>query len=230
MKQLLFVITAFIFIAGAEAQDSTFIYIKAGTAINEAIPGKDVFYYPQFKLGRAFFKDGNTGQARMNYHQLLNEMQFIDMKGDTLAVDNERNVDLITIDNDSFYYNQGFVKLISNKNGLKLAIKHSYIVFDKLKIGGYNMANPTSSINSYTSYYDGQSVHKLTVREDIIMKKMALYFLSNKQNRFVPANRKNTLELLPKKEKAVSDYLNATSIDFNSRADLEKLILFLSQL
>ena len=92
------------------------------------------------------------------------------------------------------------------------------------------MSNPTSAINSYSSYYDGQAMHKLTVREDIIMKKMTFYYISDKQNRFVPANRKNVLELFPKKERSVSAYLNANPINFNNKAELENLITYLLQL
>ncbi|HET9435110.1 MAG TPA: hypothetical protein VFO37_15195, partial [Chitinophagaceae bacterium] len=95
----------------SHAQDSA-IVIRAGTSVNESVSTKDLYQYPQFVFGKVFFKPGDSAMAKLNYNRLFDEMQFIDFKGDTLSIANEATIRLIRINNDVFYYDNGYVQLI----------------------------------------------------------------------------------------------------------------------
>ena len=73
------------FCCRAHAQDSTII-IKAGMSFNESVSITDLYEYPQFVYGKVFFKPGDSSAGRLNYNRLLDQMQFIDFKGDTLNI------------------------------------------------------------------------------------------------------------------------------------------------
>ena len=213
----------------SQAQDSA-IVIKAGTSFNESVSIIDLYQYPQFTYGKVFFKPGDNTAAKLNYNKLLDEMHFIDFKGDTLNIANAATIRLIRINNDVFYYDNGYVKLIKDTNGIKLAAKQMLRVTGKNKIGAYDMASPTSAINSYSTFIDQKSIYNLVPREDIILAKKTEYYFGDKYNRFVLATRKNLLRQFSKQSGTLNAYLKQNNINLDAREDLEKLLQFLASL
>ena len=98
----------------ASAQDST-ITVKAGTSFSESVSITDLYEYPQFVYGKVFFRQGDSTVARLNYQRLSDAMQFIDFKGDTLDIAYAGTIKFFRINNDIFYYDDGYVKLIKGK-------------------------------------------------------------------------------------------------------------------
>ncbi|HEV8273892.1 MAG TPA: hypothetical protein VGQ04_21415, partial [Chitinophagaceae bacterium] len=174
----------------AQAQDST-ITIKAGTSFNESVSITDLYDYPQFVSGKVFFRPGDSSAGRLNYNRFLDEMQFIDFKGDTLNLANPGTIKFIRISNDLFYYDNGYVKLIKDNNTIKFAAKQTLKVSGKSKIGAYNMASPGSAIDSYSSLTIDHKNYNLTPREDVTLTKKTEYYFGDKYNHFVLANKKN---------------------------------------
>ena len=213
----------------SHAQKST-IVIKAGKSINESVSVTDICQYPQFISGKVFFKDGDSAVAKMNYHKFLDEMHFIDLKGDTLSIANPATIRFIRINNDVFYYDNGYVKLINDTNGIKLAAKETLRITGKNKIGGYDMPSSTSAIDSYSALIDQKGIYNLVPREDIILTKKTEYYFGDKYNRFVWAIRKNLLRQFSKQSETLNAYLKENNVNFNSSEDLEKLLRFLASL
>ena len=227
MRVLLLFVLAYC--SRSHAQDST-IVIKAGTSFNESVAITDLYQYPQFVYGKVFFKSGDSGAAKLNYNKLLDEMHFIDSKGDTLSIANAATTRLIRINNDVFYYDNGYVKLIKDTSGIKLAAKQTLMVTGKNKIGAYGVASPASAINSYGTLIDQKGIYKLVPREDIILAKKTEYYFGDKYNRFLLATRKNLLGQFSKQSGTLNAYLKENNINLNSREDLEKLLHFLAGL
>jgi len=211
----------------SDAQDST-IVIRAGTSVKESVSITDLYQYPQFIHSKVFFKFGDSTMTRLNYNKLLDEMQFIDFKGDTLGIANTAMLRLIRINDDVFYYDNGYVKLIKDTNGIKLAAKQTLRVASKNKIGAYDMSNPTSAIDSYGTFVDQRGVYNLVPRADIILVKKTQYYFGDKYNRFVLATRKNLMEQFSKQSKTLNTYLKENNVDLNRKEDLEKLLQFLA--
>ncbi len=213
----------------SDAQDSN-IVIRAGTSFNESVSIPDLYEYPQFVTGKVFFKIGDSGAAKLNYNRLLDEMQFIDPKGDTLDIANAGTIRSIRINDDVFYYDNGYVKLIKDTNGIKLAAKQTLLLTGKDKIGAYGIPNPTSAIDSYGTLIDAKGIYKLVPREDLTLTKKTRYFFGDKYNRFVWATRKNLLRQYSKVSGKLNAFLKENNIDLNSKEDLEKLLLCLASL
>ena len=213
----------------AHAQDSTII-IKAGTSFNESVSITDLYEYPQFVYGKVFFRPGDSSGGRLNYNRLLDQMQFIDFKGDTLNIADPGTIKSIRINNDLFYYDEGYVKLIKDSNTIKLAAKQTLRVVNKEKTGAYNMPSSTSAIDSYGSYMSEGKMYKLVPREDIVLKKQTQYYFGDKFNHFILANKKNLLRLYSKQNVSLNAYLKENNVDFTSQEDLEKLLQYLANL
>ena len=227
MRVLLLFVLAYC--SRSHAQDST-ILVKAGTSVNESVSIAVLYQYPQFVYGKVFFKPGDSTAALLNYHKLLDEMQFIDVKGDTLSIVNAGLIKSIRINNDVFYYDEGYVKLLKDTNGIKLAAKQTIRVTRKNKIGGYDIANPTSAIESYGTLIDQKGIFNLVPREDLTLAKKTLYYFGDKYNQFIWATRKNLLRQFSKHSGTLNAYLKDNSVNFESREDMEKLLQFLASL
>src|ERR1700733_8916449 len=157
------------------AQGSKPIRVKAGEDIREVLTPEYLYRYPQFISGTVFFKNGTQSTAKLNYNIIISEIQFIDPKGDTLSLANEETINYITIGNDSFYYDKGYVEVIAGNVETKLARKQ-VIRMDEQKIGGYDQPSSSSSVTSFNTLSMDSRYNKLTVRQDVVLSKAALYY------------------------------------------------------
>src|SRR5678816_1300960 len=126
MKALLLLLFILIGYCGLSAQDSI-VTIKAGNKVRDVLTPADIFYYPQFTSGKVFFRDGRKAMAMMNFTRLYDEMLFINPKGDTLAVEDEKTIKFIIVDQDTFYYDEGYVRIIVDYGDVKLAEKQIWV-------------------------------------------------------------------------------------------------------
>ena len=166
----------------AYTQGATSFVVKAGTSINESVPAADLYEYPEFKKGTVFFYSGSNSEAKINYHNFLGEMQFIGQNGDTLAIDDEETIRLITIEKDCFYYNKGFIKLISSNAAGKFGVKQSLKIGAVQKMGAYNTTSSISSIKNVNAQSYGGRMVKLLVKEDVILSKEKQYYFGDQFN------------------------------------------------
>ena len=230
MKVVLLIIIAFWFYNPAYTQSNNSFIVKAGTTINESVPPADLYEYPEFKKGTVYFYSEPNAEAKINYHRFLGEMQFIALNGDTLTIDNEETIRLITIDKDSFYYNKAFIKLIGNNNAGKFGVRQSLKIDAIRKQGAYNTTSSVSSIRSVNAQSYGGRMVKLLVNEDVLLSKEEQYYFGDQFNHFVPANKKTVLEVFSKHEGAIRKYLKENKVSYTSKDDLQKLFHFIGQL
>lgn len=206
------------------------ITVKAGENIMDIVPAAEVFYYPQFTEGQVFLKDGTKSTARLNYNRLVDEVHFINARGDTLALADEKNIAFIRVATDSFYYNEGYLRLLASGGGIKLALKEVWIVAETKQLGAFNTTNPSVSVLSFKTMNESGRLYDLTVNADVVLKKTEQFYLGDRFNRFVPATKKSLLELFSKNRDQLEQYLKENKTNFNNREDLESLVQFLSHL
>jgi hypothetical protein len=209
------------------SQNNGPILIKAGKTIKESVQVTDLYEYPQFTSGVVFFRDGKSSHGEMNYNRFFDEMQFIAANKDTLALVNEKNIDFISVGKDTFIYDQGYVKLLSDSANVKFGVRQILRIIDKKKLSAYGTTSSLETIDSYSSFVDGRKQYELVVMQDIYLGKRTQYFIGNKYNHFVMATRKNAAGLFPKRESAIRHFINEKAIDFNSKESLEMLVRFL---
>ena len=211
------------------AQDSL-VTIKTGSSIKEVLSTSDLYHYPQFTSGKVFFRNATKSEALMNYSRLTDQLLFIGPKGDTLALADGKIVKFIALDKDTFYYHEGYIRLVSNNNVVKLAEKQIWEVADVRKIGTHNRSTNTVAVTSLQQITDrfGRS-HDLLLNEDVIIRKKGYYYFGDRFDHFVNANKKQLLLLFPKEETRITNYLKENKVNFEEKDDLEKLIQFLEK-
>ena len=185
MKALLLLSFIFIGYFHLSAQDSTLVTIKAGNRVRDVLTPADMYHYPQFTDGNVVLRDGKVIGVKMNYSRLFDQMLFINHKGDTLALADEKNIKFIAIDQDTFYYDGGYMRIIIDNDFVKLAEKKVWVVADVRKIGTHNTPKNTVAITSLTHYTDGTDAAKsrdLLLNEDILLRKETQYYVGNAYN------------------------------------------------
>ena len=211
-------------------KDTSELFIPAGKPLSEVATPVKIYRFPNFRQGKVYFRDGTITSANLNYNFLNGHIEFLSSNGDTLALVKEQilNLRTVVIDSSRFYYHNvyGYMEQISNNETGKVLKKQDYKVSKREKIGGYEQPSSTSAIESYSSFTsaDGSILTSLSVRENITLKRVKLYFLGDQYNTFLPANKKNLLRLYPKSKAELQSYLDKTEVDFNNEADLKKLV------
>jgi len=230
MKSILLLSAILIGYISLSAQDSNLVIIKTGKRVSEVLTTADIYYYPQFTDGNVFFRDGSKGVAKLNYTRLFDQMLYINSKGDTLALADEKTIKFITINNDTFYYDEGYVRFTKGNKEVKLGEKQVWVVADIQKIGTHNKPKPSVAIYSFSSYTNGSDAAKskdLLLSEDILLRKENHYYFGNDNNHFVRTSKKQLMLIYPKDQQRIESYLKENKVDFDKREDLEKLIQFL---
>ena len=219
--------------ADLSAQDSTFVTIKAGYKVKDVLTPTDIYQYSEFKPGKVFFKDGSKAAAKMNYSRLFDQILFIDPKNDTLAVADEKTIKFLTIDRDTFYYGDGYMRLIADKGVVKLMEKQTWVVADVRKIGTFNKQTTTVAVHSFSDYTNGSDAAKskdLILNEDIILRKETQYFFGDEYYHYARTGKKGLYQLFGKNQRTIENYLNENKINFDKKEDLDKLVEFLAKL
>ena len=210
------------------AQDSTMIFIAADRNVSEVLTPAKIYELPKFAEGKILFRDGNRSRAKLNYNFLNGEIEFINPANDTLAIAKNQMLLIkeVLIDTQSFVYDHtdGYMELVTKTRLGRLFKKQTYVVIKKEKIGAYNQPSSVSDIASYGSFTDnyGNLVTNLKVRENITLVLRTSYFIANEFN-FLPATKRNMMDLYRPKRSQVELYLKKNPVDFKNGRELRKM-------
>ena len=214
----------------AFAQTSTQrVMIKGGSSAWENFM-KEVFMFPTFEDGIVEYKNGQRFKSKMNYNKAIASIQFIDEKGDTLALSNEQSISNVSIGNTFFIYNPMCLEQLTDHNNAKL-YKHEVIrIADKLKTGGYGIPNSTGTISSVEHVDNWLAYTQIDINENLLISKVTTYYIENENGEMLPAAKKNILNLYPKKEGEIKTFIKEKSLDLNKEDDLLQLAQFLAKM
>lgn len=195
-------------------------------------PGDDVdkvynyiYRYPQFQYGKVFLINGDVSAGQVNYNILSHEMQFIDPKGDTLALANETSINFISIGADTFYHNtHGYVEQAAHLPVTILVFKEEIKATEE-KIGAYGIPTSTLNIESKKVINAGEN-YFLSPNAIVTLSKRRQYFFSDERFNILPANSKNVMKVFTRQKEKIQHYLETNPIDFNSEPDLKKLFTY----
>jgi hypothetical protein len=212
---------------GIPASSQETITVKAGTTIMQYFPPAERFLYAGFAPGKVLFKDGTYTVSRFNYNILYGEVQFIQRK-DTLSISNPRDIKLVTIDRDTFYYDKGYLRILASQHGIKLAKMQFIKLVDFAKKEAYGTSSSTSASSSYSSVPSGGQYYTLVVDQDEILKKETDYFIYTAAHGFQSFRKKTVLQLFPEREAVIKAYLKDKPVDFEREEDLLRLTGYLA--
>lgn len=229
MRIILVVIFAILGISNSlSAQNKDLILVKSGTKILDYFPFRERYEFPEFRDGKLVYKNGMIRTGRFNYNILTGEMDFV-QPGDTLAFSNKKDISMITVALDTFFYDNGYIELISH-GPVRIGLKQRVLLKEILRKGAYGVTDRNSAIDTYTMVEAGGNFYKLTPNEDWLLERSRQYVIKAPSGDYVQLNRKNLFEIFPLKKDSIKEYLKLNRVDFQSPEDLLKLADFLGTL
>ena len=202
--------------------------VNPGERVGEALLNNGLYQYPKFTQAQVVYKNGGYGNGLLNYNRLTGEMQFIDPNGDTLALNNEPEIDMVVIDKDTFYYSNGYMQKVEDFSA-KVA-KKTYLEMTNRERKGLYGNTAQAAVNTHTTVVTDLGFKDVIPQEVLTFRERTIYFIGDRFGRFKPLNKKNVLYLYAKKEREVSEYLRAHPVDFLKEEDVMRLIGFLKTL
>jgi hypothetical protein len=164
----------------------------------------------------------------LNYNFLKGEMDFIQLT-DTLYISNKNDIKFITAESDTFYYDKGYLEIISG-GAVKVAVKQYFKQLAVLKKDPYGISSQGSASTSNSTLPANAQLYKLTANQDVVFEKFLEYYLATPTSAFMLFNKKNVMQLYPQKKNAVKEYLKSNKTDFDFREDILRLADFLGRL
>jgi hypothetical protein len=229
MKKSISIICYILFLTTCLSAQKKEIYtVTAGTKVQDCIPFQEMYRYPEFTDGNVFFKNGAHSGSQLNFNFLLGEMQYIQSK-DTLSIANEKDISLVTVAGDTFYFDNGYVELISGGQ-IKVGIKQFFELRETVKKDSYGSAGSGSATDSYSTLQTPGKNYNLVINQDRIFEKTSKYYLATPTSGFVFFNKKQVMQLFPQKKDVIQNYLKSNKVDFNSKNDLLRFADFLRTL
>jgi hypothetical protein len=225
------------------AQEALVYTINAGEIVSAVIPLNEQYVYGEFQQGTVFFANASSLPALLNYNRLYWEMQFIDSKGDTLALVEENSLKKIAIGEELFYYvnKTGFVEVITAQFPVKLARKQNLeISRSSFKLvgpsrgvfaggPGNNMNGTAGTGSTHTSGLSYRELYTQKAPGELQLAMQSSYYFVDQNERIYRAQRSTLLKLFGRHKKAIEDYIDTNLLDFTEEEDLKKLLAFCAQ-
>lgn len=199
---------------------TTEIIIKAGE--NTDVLNSHVYRYPQFVQGKVYYNDGTIAAGNMNLNFFSGAMQFINVKGDTLAMD-ENNIRFVAVEKDTFYFNdENYFERVENYSAGKLLSFQILKLADEKSTGAYGISTSTHRIDNYNTLR-AYAQYTLQLNRNLVFTKEKHYYFRYGSGTFLLANRKNVLKAFSNKKTEVENYIIQNNVDISQEDDLKKL-------
>ncbi len=223
MRRAITLLLVFIYFGGIAQTPGRYI-VKPGEIPDKVLPAEAVYYFPAFVKGELAFKNGGKSQQRFNYNCLLDELQFLTVGGDTLTIATPYDIMKVNIDSATYYFDKGYLREVYQENGFKLALRERLVQGDAKKEAAYGSTSGTSAISSLESVRIGDNIFRLEAKREILFVKRQAFFLGNRYNQFVPANKKGFAITFSEKKTLIETFIKENKTDFTNPDDLRNLL------
>ncbi len=227
-KSFIFILTALFLSGSLPAQYYKIVTVQAGTKVSDKFPVSTRYLYPQFTDGQVYMKNGSVSPNRLNYNIFLGEIEFINEK-DTMMITRKKDMNLVTVAQDTFIYRNGYLKLIHSGN-VKVLLSDKIILKDIVKKGAMGTANRTTSVDSYTILPVDRKLYDLVYAEDLEFQRTLDFYILTSSGELIQFRKKNVLGLYPEKESEIQKYLKTNKVSFEKQEDILRFADFLSGL
>ncbi|MEP7106403.1 MAG: hypothetical protein ABI760_00445 [Ferruginibacter sp.] len=184
---------------------------------------KAAYKFPAFTRARVYLKNGDIANGKFNYDYFNESMKYIDEKGDTLVIANEKDINCISIGSDTFFYDNRYFEWVASSASARLAVKRTLRLTHREKLAPSITNSPTNKVESHDVILD-ISNHQLDANEVLVFLKQTTYYISSINGHFAEANKKNIGKLFPGKN--IEEYITRNKLNLNKEEDLIDVFVY----
>jgi hypothetical protein len=224
MYSKLFTVFFSLLLLQARGQEQEKFIINAGQKISDVLTTKDIYEFPEFKMGTVEFKGREEKvEAPLNYNLLTQTVQFISPKGDTLSLADEEIIEAVNIEGKSYLFNKEYYELINSFETNKFLQRKRIRIESVKKIGLYNQP-VEGGANTYSNFSTGATDVNLVLNQKITLIKEEAYFFSDRNGIISISSKKNFLNLHSEHRPEVEQYIKRNTINFKDKNSVQILI------
>jgi hypothetical protein len=199
--------------------------VKPGEKIADVIGASELFRYDTFGDGVVHFKRGPAASAKMNYNLLTGTVQFLDGNGDTLSIANESNIARIMIGQDTFFFNNGYYRLLQNAGSFLLLEKKLFQVYHQNE-GAYGLTTDVSAIDNIGTLVNDRS-YGLSTEKHLLIVRLHEFVIADKNAIIIFPDRNRLGRKLSKRKAEINAYLDENITNIRNAESVSKLMNFL---
>lgn len=187
-----------------------------------------IFVFDNFKDARVRMNDGTMYTGKLNISTIGQSLRIISESGDTIAIDAEKSVDVVSAGNQFFRkINNIYVEVLETNGEVSLGIARIMKIGQERVEGTYGGTNEVASISKMASVEVDSKIEKIvgtsSIRYDYTEN---LYLL--KGSKLTPATRKNLEKLFGNKKVQIENFIRENNIRFSNNKDVIKLFEYIS--
>lgn len=186
--------------------------------------------FPDFRDGSIHYKTLRPIKCKLNYNFLLDEVLFLNEKGEHMAIANPEDLTYVIIENRKFIPSEkGYFEVIENDN-ISLLYKWTSRISKAGKEGALGLPTDAPSVYQMNRISFDSKEWKVGVNEEaVVYVEVRPYFKA--YSKFIPAtNPKSCYKAYPEKKALIRAYLEQNPVDFKSESDLRRLTRYCNSL
>ncbi|MEP7145008.1 MAG: hypothetical protein ABI707_19135 [Ferruginibacter sp.] len=184
---------------------------------------KAEYKFPAFTSSKVYLRNGEVAGGRFNYDYFNELMKFINEKGDTLAIADEKNINYISTGPDTFFYDNKYYEWVASSATARLVVRHTLKLTHTEKTGAFGISSPNTNVESRDAILD-ISHHQLDINEVLVFSKQTTYYISSINGHFTEANKKNISKLFPGKN--IDSYIDQNKLSLHKEEDLVDVFVY----
>jgi hypothetical protein len=204
------------------------VTIRPGVGSTLAFPLKEKYRFSEFRNGFLITIDDKKSQSlKFNFNLFLQAPEFIDVKGDTLFMDDQA-IKYVQMREVTYYHEfpKAYYEFLLKTEAVTLAIQREwkFIRYDAVTNNGYG---ETIGIARSQSSTIRTSSGRTYANEASVFEKDSSYFFIDIKNRIYKASAANTIKLFSDYKSEINNFLKQNEINFKNETDLRKLFDFI---
>lgn len=211
------------------AQGNQKVLIKNNTVRSGQLNHEFQQIFPDFRNARVVYKGLSPIRCKANYNFLLDEIHYLNEKGDTMAIANPQDLSYVMIEDRMFIPNQkGFYEVIE-KGNVSLVYKWVCRIRSVSREGALGISTDAPGVYQMNRISFDSREWNMKVNEDALASVEVIPYLKTKSRMIAVTGEGSYLKAYHNKE-PLRKYLDNNPVDFHKEADLRRLSVFANSL
>ena len=186
--------------------------------------------FPDFRNGSIHYKNKRPIECKLNYNFFLDEMLFLNEKGDKMAIANPQDLSYVLIDNRMFISTpEGYFEVIEDGN-ISLVYKWISRISKAGKEGALGISTDAPSVYQMNRMSFDSKEWKMGVNEEAVVSVEVRPFLWTKSKLILIKGPKSYYKAFHNKSSEIKKYLDQNPADFRKEEDLRRITRYCNSL
>jgi hypothetical protein len=186
--------------------------------------------FPDFRNGQIYYKSKSPIKCMLNYNFLLDEVLFINEKGEKMAIANPEDLKYVLITDRMFIPTpKGYFEVIESGN-ISLVYKWNCRIIETMKEGALGLSTDAPSVYQMNRISFDSREWKMDVDKEAVASVEVIPYLKIKSKYVLIKGAQSYFKVFHGKKSEIKTYLDQNQADFRKEADLRRLTKYCNSL